>query len=251
MAAPGAAAERFFDGGSFPAFALWVLLLWELLLALLLLAPMGDSGLGGFADEFRIWCFGYDPATGRTNPGLVIAMMGPPLVIAPLLALFWWEPLRALAGRRGAWIAPGAAAACMVGIAAVAVMALGREPEGDALPFPAESLRTALRTPELVLTSQERETVDLAALRGKVVLVTAVYSSCPMSCPLIFGQAKRAIGAVPEELLGDLRVVAVSMDPTKDTPEALAELARRHELDPSRYALVTGEPARVERKDLN
>jgi protein SCO1/2 len=244
MAAPGAAAERFFDGGSFPAFALWVLLLWELLLAALLLAPAGGSG---FADEFRIWCFGYDPATGRTNPGFVIAMMGPPLVIAPLLALFWWQPLQALRGRRGAWIAPGAAAAFAVGIAAVAVMALGREPEGDALPFPAESLRTALHAPELVLVNQERETVDLAALRGQVVLVTAVYSSCPMSCPLIFGQAKRAIAAVPEALLGDLRVVAVSMDPAKDTPETLAELALRHEVESPRYALVTGEPARVER----
>jgi protein SCO1/2 len=244
MAAPGATAERFFDGGSFPAFGLWVLLLWEALLAVMLFAPAGDAG---FADEFRIWCFGYDPATGRTNPGLVMAMMGPPLVIAPLLALFWWEPLRALAARRGAWLAPGAAAACAVGLAAVAVLALGREPESDTLPFPADSLRTELRAPELALTRQDGETVDLAALRGKVVLVTAVYSSCAMSCPLILGQAKRAIAALPEDLLGDLRVVAVSMDPAKDTPEALAELARRHEVSAPRFALVTGEPARVER----
>lgn len=243
----GAGAERFFDGGIFPAFVLWVLVQWEAVLVALLLGPGGDSGMGAFADEFRIWCFGYDPATGRLNPALVMSMMGPPLVIGPFIALFWWEPLRALAARRRAWIAPAAAAALAVGVAALAFTALGREPEGDALPFPAESLRTALHSPQLVLVDQKRQTVDLAALRGKVVLITAIYSSCPLSCPLIFDQAKRAIAAVPEALRQDLRVIAVSMDPARDTPEALAELARRHGVDAPLYALVTGEPERVER----
>ncbi len=245
--ARGAGAERFFDGGTFPAFALALMVLWEALLAGMLLAPGGAAGMAQFADEFRIWCFGYDPATGRLNAGLVVSMMGPPLVIAPLFALFWWEPLRALAARRGAWIPPAAAAALAVGIAALAITALGREPEGDALPFPAESLRTELRAPRLALVDQEHAAVDLAALRGKVVLITAIYSSCPASCPLIFEQTKRAIAAVPADLRDDLRVIAVSMDPARDTPDALAALARRHDVEAPLYALVTGEPAQVER----
>jgi cytochrome oxidase Cu insertion factor (SCO1/SenC/PrrC family) len=242
-----AEAERFFDGGSFPAFALFVIAFWELLLVAMLLGPSGDAARGGFAEEFRIWCFGYDPATGRLNAGYVMAMMGPPAVIAPLLALVWWEPLRALAARRRAWVWPFVSSALAVAVAATSFTALGREPEGDELPFPAESLRTELHSPALRLVNQDGETVDLAALRGRVVLLTAVYASCPMSCPLILGQAKAAIAAVPSELRGDLRVIAVSMDPAHDTPDVLAGLARTHQVEAPLYALVTGEPAEVER----
>jgi protein SCO1/2 len=243
----GSGAERFFDGGSFPAFALGVLAFWELLLVAMLLGPGGNSGMGAFADEFRIWCFGYDPATGRLNPGYMLAMMGPPIVIAPILALVWWQPLRALAARRRAWLLPCVASALAVTAAATAFTALGREPEGAELPFPAESLRTELHSPVLRLVNQHGETVDLAELRGKVVMLTAVYSSCPMSCPLIFAQANAAIAAVPSDVRDDLRVIAVSMDPAHDTPEVLAELARSHQVETPLYALVTGEPAQVER----
>lgn len=240
-------AERFFDGGGFPAFALGVLVFWELLLLVMLFSPGGETSMGGFADEFRIWCFGYDPATGRLNPGYVMAMMGPPAVIAPVIALFWWQPLRALAAQRRAWVWPCLSSALFVAIAAISFTALGREPEGDQLTFPAEALRTQLHSPVLRLVNQDGVTLDLEALRGKVVLLTAVYSSCPLSCPLIFGQTKAAIAAVPAELRGDLRVIAVSMDPAHDTPDVLAALARSHQIEAPLYALVTGEPTEVER----
>lgn len=240
-------AERFFDGGSFPAFALCLLAFWDLLLLAMLLGVGSDAGAGGFAEEFRIWCFGYDPATGRVNFAYVLSMMGPPFVIAPVLALVWWQPLCALAARPRAWLLPCLSSALLVGVAATAFSALSLEPEGADLPFPAESLRTQLNAPELRLVNQDHETVDLATLRGNVVMLTAVYSSCGLSCPLIFGQAKYAIAAVPADLRADLRVIAVSMDPEKDTPDVLAELARRYEVEAPRYELVTGEPAQVER----
>jgi protein SCO1/2 len=247
LSEPNPDAERFFDGGSFPAFALCLLTFWDLLLLALLLGVGSDAGSGGFVEEFRIWCFGYDPATGRVDFAYVLAMMGPPIVIAPVLALVWWEPLRALAARPRAWLLPCLSSALLVGVAAAAFSALSLEPEGTDLPFPGESLRTQLHTPELRLVNQHHETVDLAALRGDVVMLTAVYSSCGLSCPLIFAQAKSAIAAVPADLRAGLRVIAVSMDPGNDTPDVLAELARRYQVDSPRYELVTGEPAEVER----
>jgi protein SCO1/2 len=88
--------------------------------------------------------------------------------------------------------------------------------------------------------------VDLAALRGQVVILTAVYASCPHTCPQILTQAKRAIASLSDEERESLRIVAVTLDPAKDTPEALADLATRHGLDAPLYNLVTGEPAEVE-----
>jgi len=59
------ALRRFITGGGLPAFGLTLLVLWEMLLLALLLAPGGETGLGAFADEFRVWCFGSDPVTGQ------------------------------------------------------------------------------------------------------------------------------------------------------------------------------------------
>src|SRR5574338_591579 len=87
-------------GAVLPAFGITLLLFWDLLLVALLALPAGGSGLGAFAEDFRVWCFGYDPATGRLSAPLVLAMTTPPLLLAAAIAWLWQEPLRLLAGRR-------------------------------------------------------------------------------------------------------------------------------------------------------
>ena len=244
------AAERlevFFSGGRFPAFALCLLGLWELLLTGLLVAPGGPTGLGAFADEFRVWCFGYDPATGRLDPGYVMGMLGPPLLVGALFAAFWREPLRSLLRRPAALAAPALAAALLVAGAAAGFALLGSDAASGELPFPAEALRTAHRAPELRLVNQAEEPVDLEELRGKVVMLTAIYASCPHSCPAILTQARETLAGLSDAERADVRVVAVTMDPENDSPQKLSELAQMHSLDLPVYNLVTGDPPEVER----
>jgi protein SCO1/2 len=238
--------QRFLAGGGFPAFALALLAFWELLLLALLAAPGGSSGMGAFADDFRVWCFGYDPATGRLDWAYVMGMTMPPLLLGAILALFWWEPLREVVARPARVAAHVAVAALLVGVAAVAFAGLGAAPDPGELPFPAEALRTAHRAPELALTSHAGAPVSLAELRGQVVLLTAVYASCPHTCPLILAQAKRAVAELGPHERADLRVVAVTLDPEHDSPEVLADLAGRHGLEPPLYTLVTGPAGEVE-----
>jgi protein SCO1/2 len=242
-AAAGAAAQRFFGGGGFPAFALSLLAFFELLLLSLLLAPVAP---GGFAEEFRIWCFGWDPATGSFELGLVLSMTTPPLFFGAILLLLWWQPLQELARRRVSLALHAAAAAVVVGATAGAFAALSGPPETGELPFPAEALRTAHRPPSLHLTNQLGADVDLAELRGRVVLLTAVYEQCSRSCPAILERARRAVEEQPAEARADLRVIGVTLDPEHDEPEKLLRLARRHGLEPPLYQLVTGAPADVE-----
>lgn len=239
--------ERFLGTGSFPLFTLCFLFFYEAALVGLLFAPGGDSGLGAFADDFRIWCFGLDPATGRMQWGYVLSMTGPPVMLGTMLAFLWWEPLRA-ALARPVTVARHAGWALLAVSALAGVFAiLGASPQRGELPFPAEALRTAHKPPVLQLTNQSGEPVDLAALRGQVVLLTAVYASCPHTCPVILSEAKRAIGELSPAEQAGLRLVAVTMDPEKDTPDALADLASRHALSTPLYNLVTGEPSEVNR----
>lgn len=239
--------EHFLSGGGFPSFALSLLVFYEILLLVLLFTPGAESGLGAFANEFRVWCFLSDPATGRTDWGYAAGMIAPPLVIGMTLTLLWWGPLRDRFSRPAALAGPVLAAVMIVGAAAGAFAALGSGSDRGALPFPAEAIRTAHRPPELSLVNQAGEAVDLSLLRGKVVVLTAVYASCPHTCPIILAQAKRAIGKLSEEERADLRLVAVTMDPAHDSPEVLADLAGRHGMERPVYNLVTGDPAEVER----
>jgi cytochrome oxidase Cu insertion factor (SCO1/SenC/PrrC family) len=238
--------RNFLIGAAFPAFALSLLVCWVVFLIAMLLAPSSASGLGAFAEDFRVWCFGYDPATGRTEVAYVMAMIVPQFMIGAFIVFFWWEPLREVS-KKPRIVARylGAAALLVAGSAAGFTLSADRAPKGE-LPFPAEELRTAYEAPQFALTNQLRETVSLAEFQGNVVILTAVYASCPHTCPVILSQTKAAIAELSPEEREDLRVIAVTMDPENDSPDVLGELAKNHGMPSTLYHLVTGDPADVE-----
>jgi protein SCO1/2 len=238
--------QNLLTGATFPAFALSLLACWVIFLIAMLLAPSSATGLGAFAEDFRIWCFGYDPATGRTEVAYVMSMIVPQFMIAGFIAYFWWEPLRELA-KQPLRIARHFGAAALLVVAASVGFALTAEQSlKGALPFPAEELRTAYEAPQFALTNQLRETVGPAAFEGNVIVLTAVYASCPHTCPLILTQAKAAIAELSPEERADLRVIAVTMDPENDSPDVLQKLAENHGMESPLYNLVTGASADVE-----
>lgn len=74
--------------------------------------------------------------------------------------------------------------------------------------------------PALSLRDYTGAPVDLRSFRGKVVLVTFVYTHCPDVCPLIVSNlaaAQRRLGA----RAGRLQIVAVTVDPKNDTAGAV------------------------------
>jgi protein SCO1/2 len=233
-------------GAVFPAFALSMLFFWTVFIAVMLFLPASSSGLGAFAEEFRVWCFGYDPATGRTEVAYVMSMLLPQVMLAGFILGFWWAPLREMSRRPRAFVPYVGLAALLVTGAGVGFAYSGAEAPTGEMPFPAEALRTTYAPPDLVLINQLEETVDLAALRGNVVVLTAVYASCPHTCPAILSQAKAAIAELDPATRDDLRLIAVTLDPENDSPQVLAGLAQMHGLDAPTWNLVTGESAEVE-----
>lgn len=79
------------------------------------------------------------------------------------------------------------------------------------------------------------------AARGKPVLLTMFYGSCAVACPAVIEHLKRVVADAPR----DVRVLLVSFDAARDTPERLAELAKTHGLD-ARWTLIApgDDPAR-------
>jgi protein SCO1/2 len=79
--------------------------------------------------------------------------------------------------------------------------------------------------PPLVLHNYTGQPVSLDAMRGKAVLVTFVYTHCPNVCPLIVSNLAAAQRGLGKEA-SHLQIVAVTVDPRRDTPAAVRTFLR-------------------------
>lgn len=82
-------------------------------------------------------------------------------------------------------------------------------------------------------------TVKLSAQRGQVVALTFLFTTCPDVCPLTASRFR----AAQTELQGDasrVTFIAISVDPDRDTPEAVRTFSAAHGLASNWYYLVGG-----------
>jgi protein SCO1/2 len=89
---------------------------------------------------------------------------------------------------------------------------------------------TGESVPDFTLTDQQGLPISLNALKGKVVVVTFIYSRCPLPdyCPLIVANLTRVRDRFRDHLGRDLVLLTVSFDPKYDTPEVLHRYAARY-----------------------
>jgi protein SCO1/2 len=80
--------------------------------------------------------------------------------------------------------------------------------------------------PPIELTDQHGKRVDLAKLKGRSVLVAFLYTHCTDLCPIVAGKVHTAFAHLKkaERPL----FLAVSVDPTHDTPASAASFDKRH-----------------------
>jgi protein SCO1/2 len=99
--------------------------------------------------------------------------------------------------------------------------------------------------PALSLTSQDGAPFSLSDLRGKVVLLTFIYTSCMDTCPLLTGK----MASLQEKLGADfgsrVHFLSVTVDPERDTPDVLSAYGQRFRADPAGWAFLTGTPDQV------
>lgn len=98
------------------------------------------------------------------------------------------------------------------------LVASGRGAHDDALAPGA--FAGALRPPgippgDFRLLDQDGRPVSLRALRGQVVVLTFLYSTCQDTCPITAQQIRGAL----DDLARPVPAVAVSVDPANDTPQ--------------------------------
>jgi protein SCO1/2 len=99
--------------------------------------------------------------------------------------------------------------------------------------------------PDFALTDQDGKPVTLASLHGRVVLLDFVYTSCPGPCPILTSKHVALQKALPEAERARVRLVSVSLDPARDTPEALRRYASARGADLAGWSFLTGPPPDV------
>ncbi len=99
--------------------------------------------------------------------------------------------------------------------------------------------------PDFALTDQTGRTVRLSQFRGEPVALTFLYTRCPIAtaCPMTTAKFSRLDAMLAEKKFGEL--LTVTVDPEHDTPQVLADYAKKAGADPKRWKFLTGDPKAV------
>lgn len=109
---------------------------------------------------------------------------------------------------------------------------------------PAESELTFGSVGSFSLVSQRGEPVTEADLAGTPWVLSCIYTTCHGPCP----EVSASMADVQKRLADlDVRLVSISVDPARDTPEVLAQYAEGLRADPDRWLFLTGDEEEVER----
>ncbi|MBI3302172.1 MAG: SCO family protein [Deltaproteobacteria bacterium] len=112
------------------------------------------------------------------------------------------------------------------------------EAEGVIFPEPVPA-------PDFTLTDQGGHPVQLSSLRGRVVLLDFIYTTCPGPCPILsrkFAQLQRQLG---DSFGKEIVFLSITVDPQHDTPAVLKEYARRYQADTSGWKFLTGSTSEI------
>ncbi len=94
--------------------------------------------------------------------------------------------------------------------------------------------------PDFTLEDAEGQTVSLGDLKGKVLVLHFIYTSCPDVCPLHaerIADIQAMINQTP--MREQVRFLTVTTDPARDTPEVMLEFGSVHGLDRTNWTFLT------------
>ena len=222
--------------------AWWLLALW----------PVANGP--AWLERTRYVCFGVD-ASGLPDAGGWIGLVGGPLGMLTILAFGWQRGMRGLLQR--SYASPSLAVTlrlmlfgCVLLIGG-AVLRLHEVRASTILPTntdaePGDVPRLDRPAPRLGLVTQYGDTLAVAQLAGRPLLVTFAFAHCETVCPLVVTDALRA-----QEMLqrrGDsIAVVVVTLDPWRDTPSRLPQMAAGWGIPQTGAWVLSGAIADVER----
>jgi protein SCO1/2 len=105
----------------------------------------------------------------------------------------------------------------------------------------AGSLRPAIPPQDFTLRDEGGRAVSLRQYRGRVVVLTFLYSTCRDTCPVTATTIRGAL----DEVGHDVPALAVSVDPKNDTPDNAESFLVKQQLSGGRMHFLMGSRAQL------
>ncbi len=95
--------------------------------------------------------------------------------------------------------------------------------------------------PNVVLTSQDGQKLRFFddIVKGKVVMINMIFTSCPDVCPLETARLAEVQRILGDRVGKDVFMYSITIDPDHDTPEVLKEYAEKYHAGPG-WTFLTG-----------
>ncbi len=110
-----------------------------------------------------------------------------------------------------------------------------------------ERVKAGEAVPDFNLIDQDGRKFRLSDLRGKAVVLTFIYTRCPLPtfCPLMMKNFSQLQERLNSEFANRYQLLSVTMDPDFDTPEVLKAYASRYQANPKDWTFVTGDAEQI------
>jgi protein SCO1 len=99
--------------------------------------------------------------------------------------------------------------------------------------------------PEFALTDQDGKRLALKALRGKVLAITFIFTSCADTCPLLTAMLAGVRDRLGAAFGPDIHFVSITVDPERDSPAMLKRYAEAHRAKSAGWSFLTGTPTEI------
>ncbi|WP_026976747.1 SCO family protein [Flavobacterium tegetincola] len=87
-------------------------------------------------------------------------------------------------------------------------------------------------------TTQNGNDIELKELRGKVLVMVMIYTSCKAACPRLVADMRNIEKKVPQDLKDKIQYILISIDPETDTPERLKAFAIENQMDNNQWLFL-------------
>ena len=196
----------------------------------------------------RAACFGARP-DGLPDAAGWILLIGEPMGMVGVLVAIWSRELVSDLNRlraRPGWRLVGSSLAIVVivslGLFGARVARAYATSRASIDTGPSVLTRPRVEVPRIALIDQSGRRVSFADFRGQPVLLTFAFGHCTTVCPTLVTDLLAARRAARRQ---DVRLVVVTLDPWRDTPDRLPALAAHWDLVPGDH-MLSGSVAEVE-----
>ena len=87
-------------------------------------------------------------------------------------------------------------------------------------------------------TNQDGKNIVMKDLKGKVLVMVMIYTSCKAACPRLVADMRNIESRLHEEIKDRVKLVLISIDPEVDTPKRLKAFAIENKMDAPQWEFL-------------